>query len=223
MSARKTKIIIFVNSKAASTKILTKHVSKHIDALNKVIHLEIVRVTEKNVAQIKQMGVTRTPTLLYKNKKYVSLEKIIQILTPPKHTKESFGLDIGSPDELIHKYHDGVINAQDDDDEDDPRISREDDIRRKMTAFQKRRPEMLGVEKIRKIKGGRKVVARTVKSKFRNDNEFRQAAGIDGQEETPRKQYFDDQDGESILEDYYNAEADRMGRKPNHKPIRWSH
>lgn len=225
MNRPKSKVLIFVKPGAKSTQILTRHIGKHIDSLNKVLLVEIIQVSEKNVAAVKKMGVTRTPTLVSGKKKCVSLEKILRALTPPQNTKEGYGIDVRSPDELVQKYFDGVINTQDDEEEDDPRVSREDDIRRKMSMFQKRRPEMKGLEKDNKryIRGGRKIVAKKGgKNKFRSDSEFRKESGVDEQEDTPRKRYFDDQDGDRILEDYYNAEADHQGRKPNNKPIRWS-
>jgi hypothetical protein len=222
-SPAKKKVTIYVQPGAKSTIILTKHISKHIDNLNKILVINIIQVTEKNVASIKKMGITRTPTLISGKTKCVVLKNIMQALTPPQNAKERYGVDVGSPDELVQKYFDGVINTQDDEGDDDPQISREDEIRRKMSAFQKRRPEMRGLDdKDKYIRGGRKVVTRQAKkAKFDSDTDFRQAAGIDEQEETPHRRYLDDQDGASILEDYYNAEADKMGRKPNKKPIRW--
>jgi len=214
---------IYLKEGAKSTKILLNHICKYIGDLAKVMVLKPIYIDKKNVAAAQKIGISRTPTLIYKDKHYVSLEKIVQVLTPPKRAKLGFGLSANSPDELIHSYHDGIMNAQDnDDDDDDPRINRDEDIRRKMAAFQKKRPQMKGVGDEKYIKGGRKVVAKSVKSKFKSDSEFREAAGIDEIKATPSKKYYDDEDGDSILEEYYNSEADKMGRKPNHKPIRWS-
>jgi hypothetical protein len=224
MSQRvKPRVQIFVKPKAKSTILLTKHIGKYIDRINKYLILDIVQVTEKNVTAIKKLGISRTPTLIHNRKQYVSLEKIVRILTPPDESKDQYGVDVGSPDELVHKYHDSVINMNDDGEEDDPSVRREDEIRRKMAAFQKRRPEMQGVNEDKYIRGGRKVVARqAARSKFANDDEFRKASRVDDVVETPTKKYIDEQDGDAILEDYYNMEADRFGRKPNRKPIRWS-
>jgi hypothetical protein len=221
---KKTKVTIFIKKDAKSTKILTEFIAKNIDELSKFLVIDLKQVTAKNAGEVKRLGVDRTPTLVYNGKRYVSLEKIIRILTPPKNARETYGLDTGNPDELIHKYHNGVIHTRDDDEEDDPRINRDDEIRRKMASFQKRRPQMMGMESSdRYLRGGRKITARKRgKNEFNNDDEFRREARVDEQEDTPHSRYFSEEDGDLILENYYNHEADLQGRKKNTKPIRWS-
>ncbi len=139
------------------------------------------------------------------------------ILTPPEINKDNFGYANSSPDDMVHQYQSTIIDAGDDgglgEDENDPSV-RADVIRQKMAAMQKRRPEMSGELGDRKLKGGRKVTSRQpAKKTFGDDEEFRRASRVDNIDETPMKEYDDDTDGARILEDYYNDEADKSGRK----------
>lgn len=218
---QKPRVTIFVKPGAPTTIALTKHIGKYIDELTKVLTLDIVQVTSKNITSVKAAGVTRTPTLLHNKKLYTDIEKIVRMLTPSKQAKEQYGLAGGCPEDLTYRYMCSIIDAGEEEDE-DPRIARDEDIRRKMSAFQKKRPEMKGVGQDRMLKGGRKVVAKQVKSTFKNDSEFRQTAGLDSEKQTPVGEYMGDEDGSLLLEEYYNQEADLFGRKPNKKPIRWS-
>jgi hypothetical protein len=225
---KKIKVVVYIKKDAASTKALTNFIAKNIDEISRTVIIDLKPVTAKNVEEIKRLGIDRTPTLVYGGKKYISLERIVKILTPKRNTsaggREGYGADASNPDELIHKYQDGVINTGDNDYEDDPRVTREDEIRRKMASFQKRRPQMSGMEgSDRYLKGGRKIVnKRSNKGRFDDDDDFRRATGVDDQEDTPQNKYLDETDGNLILEDYYNHEADLQGRKKNTKPIRWS-
>jgi hypothetical protein len=217
----KIRVMVFVKPKADSTKYLVKHIGKHIDNLNKILIINIIQVTKSNLSEVKAMGVTRTPTLVYNKKLYVTLEKIIRILTPPQNAKETYGPGIEDPEDLIRRYHSGVIDSDDSPGDGDEKELRQDDIMRKMAAFQKRRPQMEGVPEKARLRGGRKVVARHKKDKFNSDDAFRKESGVDEAEETPGFGHHE-YDGPSMLEDYYNREADNFGRKRNDKPIRWS-
>lgn len=228
MQGKKT-VPIFVQKDKRATKILLDFISKNIDELNKYLFLEITFVTKQNAAKIKNMGINRTPTLIYKNKKYTDVEKIIKLLTPPTRQQETYGLSNYNPDELIYEFQKGVIASSGEDndnneeeDDDVPGSNRADELRRKMAAMQKRRPQMEGVDKDKYLKGGRRVVSKDIKKSFNSDSEFRKTAGIDDMEITPIKGYSEEPDGDTILENYRNAEADSYGRKINTKPIRWS-
>lgn len=212
MSIRKPTVEIYVNPKAKSTDVLTDFIAKHIDRINENLMVKIIRVTSKNVNLVKKRGIKRTPTLLYDNKPYESLEKIVRILTPPGDEGEHYGYGNTTPDDLTHQYHESVLSTGDDDGSEDAPEKRAEVIRQRMAALQKRRPEMRGVDKTRSVKGGRKVIATSKRSAYDTDDDFRRASGVDDVDETPIKKFMEE-DGESILEDYYNDEADKFGRK----------
>ncbi len=72
---------------------------------------------------------------------------------------------------------------------------------------------MKGVSKKQRLKGGHKVHSRQPKkTDFRNDNEFRNLAGIDNIADTPTYGGFTETDGELLLEEYRNELADASGR-----------
>jgi hypothetical protein len=217
----KTKVLIFINPSARSTIILTKHIGKFIDQINQHLFLDIRPVNSKNVAAIAKMGITRTPTLIHGGRQYVSLEKIISLLTPPRAARETGSLDATDPDELTHKYMDSVVYAKDDGMEETEAGVFDQEIRRKMMQFQKRRPAMQGVSEDKMIKGGRKIKAiKHTAHDFATDDDFRQAAKISDTDKTPSR-FAESDRSEYILEDYMNEEADRSGRVKNNKPIRW--
>lgn len=210
----KPTVVIYVQPEMKSTDILTNFISKNIDRINHHLTVRIVKVTPRNAKIVKQSGVDRTPTLVYDGRKFVTLEKIVRILTPPELNQDSYGYGNTSSDELIHKYQDAILDTGDEDDEMDPG-KRGEVLRQRMAALQKRRPQMEGVDKTRQLRGGRKVTAKPPpKSRFDTDDDFRKATRIDNIEDTPTKNdYMDDADGARLLEDYFNDEADRSGRK----------
>jgi hypothetical protein len=209
-------VIIYINPGAQSTKILDQFLAKHIDQINEHLFVKRIKVTSKNVAMVKKKGIDHTPTLVYNRRKFVSLEKIIRILTPPAEHKDHYGYGNTSSDDLVHQYHSTILDTGDDNKEDDDLEpdNRTNVIRQKMAAFQKRRPQMDGVEGSRKLKGGRKVkTVQPTKSKFDTDEEFRKAARVDNIAETPSRKYMDEDDGAMILEDYYLEEANKSGKR----------
>lgn len=212
----KPSVVIYVNPTSDSTKILLKFIGKFIDQINEHLVIKMIKVTKQNVDQVKAKGIERTPTLVYERKKYVSVEKIIKILTPPAEQKDHYGYGITSSDELVHTYHDAILNADDDEDaldEDNPE-NRADVIRQKMAAMQKRRPEMSGVDSTKKLKGGRKLKNNPMgKRKFESDDDFVKASRTDNIESTPIKGYMDEADGALLLEEYYLEEAKRSGKQ----------
>src|SRR5271163_4881619 len=186
---RKQKIQIFVNPGSGSTSTLTKHIGKHIDSINQLLILDIIQVTEKNFPSIKKIGVSKTPTLIYQGKHYVGVDKIIRILTPPAKDRRNLESSLSS-DELVRKYHESIYNSYDDNDSDE---TEDDDIHRKIAAFQKRRPEMEGVNDNKYVRGGRKVVAKgNVGSRFDSDDEFRKASNVDKDGSTETEEMYKD-------------------------------
>jgi hypothetical protein len=214
-------LYLYIKQDAKTTKILLNFIGKHIDAINKKFVIKSTMVTSKNAAEVKSKGVSRTPTLIVGKQKYETLEKIVKVITPATERKEGFGFSTRSPEELTQSYLDGVLNSKDDDD--DPVSGFDEDFRRKMANFQKRRPAMEGVEKSSMLKGGRKITAKKkVPQSFSDDSEFQEFAGVNNLENTPSDKYFSETDGDALLEEYYNKLADEGGRKPNNKRIRWS-
>jgi hypothetical protein len=210
----KPTVVIYVQPDADSTRVLTDYIGKNIDKINDFLVVKFIKVNPKNVQLVRARGVERTPTLVYNKKKYISVEKIISILTPPANNQDHFGYGNTSSDDMVHAYHDAILNTGEDDQDEDHPDMRSQVIKQKMVAFQKRRPEMHGVESGRKVKGGRKITSKPPpKSEFGNDAEFVKASRKDNVESTPFKRYADDQDGDYLLEEYYLDEANKSGKK----------
>jgi hypothetical protein len=216
MSGQKPKVYIYVNPDARSTKILTAFIAKHIDQINRKMFVQIVNINKKNYELIKRRGVQKAPTLIFGDKHIVSLEKIIQVLTPRREARDNFGVSHMSADEMVHAFHDSILNTGDGDEEDetDP-VVREQVIRQKMAAMQKRRPQMSDdVGSKQRLKGGRKIKSKPPQQNtFEDDASFMRAMGADNFEATPSQRYMDDADGELMLEDYYLDIANASGKK----------
>lgn len=212
----KPKVFIFVNPDARSTKVLTDFIAKYIDEINKRLIVKIIKINKRNVEIVKNKGVKQAPTLIYGKKHIVSLENIIRVLTPPQKAHDNFGPSYTSADELVHNYQDSILNTGDieEDDEMDPNV-REQVIRQKMAAMQKRRPQMSDdVDTTMKLRGGRKLKKGSSKqSSFATDDDFRRAAGLEDMQGTPSQRYMEEADGDLILEDWYLDEAIAQGKK----------
>src|ERR1700678_3268072 len=141
-------MMIFVNPSAESTKRLDQFLVKYIDQINLHLFIKRIKVTKDNINKIKQMGIEHTPTLVYNKRKWTSLDKIIRILTPPANHKDHYGYGNTSSNELILQYQNNILNLGDETGEDNDMNpdTRESILRNKMTAFQKRRPQMDGVD-----------------------------------------------------------------------------
>jgi hypothetical protein len=216
--------VLYINPTAKSTELLDSFLAKYIDKINQHLYIKKIKVSSKNIDEVKSRGIIQTPTLVYNQRQIISVEKIIKFLTPPSDSKEQFRSGVSNPDDLIHQYQDTLMQQEDVDDDPGDAINRDAEIRQKMAALQKRRPEMDGVDRKAKLDGGRKVKAtQPVKSKFDNDDDFRSAARVDNITETPMKKYMDDEDGAMILEEYYLSEANASGKKQSTKPRRKPH
>lgn len=214
---RKPTVVVYVQPGTRSTKILTKYIAKNIDVINQYVFIELFKINKGNLAKVKKLGIQRTPTLVYGKKKIVSLEKIMKILTPPSQRKDNYGYGKTSADEFVQDFQMAILDSESDDDEFD-QDNREAEIRQKMSAMQKRRPEMKGVSKKQRLTGGKKLHKRQPKKDSfergaRGDREFRDMAGVDNIMETPTYGYMGEADGELLLEEYRNELADASGRK----------
>lgn len=197
----KPTVVIYVKPKSDQTELLDKFLAKHINQLNNHFFIRRIRVTPENINNIKNMGILFLPTMIYNGKKYTSLDQITKVLTPPNQQKSNYGYGNTSPDDLVSQFQSLIINDKtDEDEEEEYGTNRENEIRQKMAALQRRRPEMLDVNEKTKINGGRKIVAKQpTNTNFNTDDEFRKASGKDDFE-TPSRRYFEEEDGDLILE-----------------------
>jgi len=212
MSEKKT-VYIYVNPKSQKTAQINKFIGQHLQAINKRVYVKLIRVTPTNHAKIKSKGIDQTPTLVCDGKKVMGVNKIIDLLRPPEAYRDNFG-NVTSAEEMVHKWMSGIAYSKKDDDEDDEMDpeKRSEYLRQKMAAMQKKRPEMAGVDKKQKIKGGRKIAKTDYKKqKFRDDDDFIQRR--DNFDETPTDRYLTDDDGLLMLEELRNEIADSSGRK----------
>jgi len=217
--ASKLVVDVYLNAKSNSAKLLADHLAKHIDGLNEIILISFIYISPKNAALVQKKGIRRTPTLIYGPRKFEGLDKIIQVLTPPKRSRETYGYGVSNPDEMLHKWQSDIIetagaDGEDEDEDDMNPTARESQLRQKMAAFQKQRPRMEGVPSKNKITGGRKVKAGIVQKEYGNDDDFLKDTNTLNVKQTPTSSYVEDTDGELILEDYYLAEAIKDGKKP---------
>lgn len=212
----KPRVFIFVNANSRATNILTQFVGKNIDKINERLTIKMIKINKKNIEICKRKGVRVAPTLIYGQKHITGVDNIIRVLQPPQQNRDGFGQGYMSSDEYIHSYHDSILNNGGDEEEDemDPSM-REQVLKQKMAALQKRRPQMSdSVSSDQRISGGRKLKTATPKhSSFASDEDFFRATGVDNIENTPTKNYMDDADGDLMLEEYYLAEANQNGKK----------
>ena len=221
------KIIMSKNAKSSAV-LIDNHLSKHIDALNQILFIEFIYVTKANTNKLKATGIRQTPTLIYGDRTFTGIDKIIKVLTPPAQNKESFGYGITSPEEMLHNWQSEILDTREDDDsldENDPEV-RSQQIRQKMAAFQRRRPAMEGGEEKHKIKGGRKLKAKKSEhlggyDQQQGDDKFLKDSGLSDLQDTPGG-YVEDTDGELILEEYFLEVAKDEGKRVTAKHMKGS-
>lgn len=213
--ASKPIIDIYLKTESQSAKALTVHLAKYIDQLNEQVLINFIYITDKNAPAVQRKGIRRTPTLIYGNRRFEGLEKIVRILTPQKRDTENYGYGVMNPDEMLNKWQSDIIDSAVDEETDDDMSSdaRSQQLRQKMAAMQKMRPQMQGVPSKNKIGGGRKLKTATPKKEYNNDDDFLKASGVGSVKQTPTNPYMEDKDGELILEDYYLDEAMKDGKK----------
>lgn len=223
------RLLIFIKPESDTTEQLLDFLAEHIDQINVQFRVKMIKVSrkhQKGLALAKKFGVTKTPSCIRRYEKngktvvesFVHIRNIIRFLLPRVSTKDHYGLGNTSSDDMIHKFQDKII-ATGDESEDD---SMDDNNRRKslqarMSEFQSKRSKMAGVDKENRVKGGRPISDKKIKrTKFDNDDDFLKR--VDNVESTPVVNYENEQDGDMMLEDYYNKEADSFGRKHKNGP-----
>lgn len=198
-------VVIYVKPGAESTRTLLRFIGKHIDMINEKLIVKIVKINKNNLAEAKKRGVRQTPTLIVNGKKYVSLEKIIKLLTPPQTTQASFGSGMASGEDMVEAYHMSILD--DGDDEDDEKDLRHQEIQQRMAQLRrqrKSRTEDKPVTRRSRRNRGQKT--------FDDDNSFIRASRKNRTQETPYVQYNDD--GAEFLEQYKLDWANANGRRP---------
>lgn len=224
----KPEIFVYLSPEGKSTKILTDHLAKVIDDLNKIIMIKFIYINRANAQKVQQKGIRKSPTLIYGNRKYEGLDKIIQVLTPPRRERETYGYGNTSPDEMLHEWQNYIIDSKGEDDEEEDLTG---DAGRKrladrMAAFQKKRPQMLDVPAKNRIPGGRNVKRKNMQKDYnaeKGDDDFLRDSGVNNVVQTPTDAYVQDTDGELILEDYYLDEAVAAGKKQSPGRIHRGH
>lgn len=204
-------ITLYLNPIAATTQLLTQFIAKHIKQINETHEIVTVKVTADNTPTLRNKGITRTPTMIYNGKMIIDINQMKAILTPASRAKETFGVGNTSPEELLDMYNRSILHSDPNEDEDNGALNF-DKVREGMIAMQKRRPVM---DNDKHNTGGYKLPVKPAKKQpvFTDDDSFMAVSGVDNISQTPVSKYGDEYSGESILEDYFNDEANQMGRK----------
>lgn len=221
---REIKVDLYVNNSAKSSAVLEKFMEANLQEINKKgITINFIAVTPKNSASLRQKGIEATPALVFNGKIITGLAKILSELQPAaKAVDPTYGITSSSPEESVsNMWYEEIVKGKDDNG-DGPMGLSKDEISAKMNAIQARRPQIEGMGKGAKTPtGGRKIQPSKVQyNEFADDETFVQAAGNRAVEATPTAEYYDDRDGASLLEQYYNDQADQEGRKPMTRPRR---
>lgn len=222
------RLLIFCKPLVESTEQLLDFLAEHIDQINIQFRVKIIKVSkkhQKNLALAKKLNIEKTPTCVYRydkngkveEKHFVHIRNIIRFLLPRVATKDHYGFGNTSPDDLVHKFQDKVLAAGEESSEDSEELNSKN-LQARMNDFQSKRTKMVGVDSKHKIKGGRPISENKVKvnKSFKNDDDFLKR--MDNIQTTPVENYETDQDGDAMLEDYYNKEADAFGRKHKNGP-----
>lgn len=203
------KLYVVPNSRQAN--VISRHIANVLDDLNRCgVYIENHFVAGRGEQEALRAGVKSTPTLVFNGAFYEGTDTIIRVLTPPSRGVDRPPISTTSAEEFLEAYHRRILSTGDEDTEtaDDRGMN----IRQKIAAFQKRRPEMQGVQDA--VPGGRKITQKRVDPiNFSSDDDFRRMAGVDNLEPTPAAGFGSAEDGLAILEDYYNSQADESGRQ----------
>jgi hypothetical protein len=223
MATKKKEVKIFVNSNSSSnvTQELYSKLANILSDLNKKnIIIKLFKV-KAGMGMVKQLKITKLPTLICEKDRKIGITDIINYLSAFLKERRA-GPITAPPEEQLHEYSVKVLDLGDEEKSDE---LDEQNLRQKMEEFQKKRPQMLGVTGPDKIKGGKPIKrVKGAGDKFTDDSagdqKFISQSGKNV-EPTPTKKYDTEEDGESILEDYFLDEAIRNGKKVS--PTRRKH
>lgn len=205
----KPRVILYISPNSPTSNSLKAFVAKNIREISRVMYIQIVPVTREMIPTLRNRGITGTPVLDNGARIITDFREIVRELTPAQKLQQRQRL---TDDEEIYEYQHSMIGTEEDalrerDDEDEEYLSK-DTVKRRMESFQRRRPENLGIESA--PKGGRKITAsRAPAIEFDSDESFLSHTEHDN---IPLPS-IDFNDGDTMLEDYYNQEADNSGRK----------
>ena len=219
---------IYLSPTGKSTKVLTDHLAKVIDDLNKIIMINFIYISQANAKKVQQKGIRKSPTLIYGARKFEGLDNIVKVLTPPRRERETYGYGNTNPEEMLHEWQNYIIDngAEEEEEEDISGDAGRRRIAERIAAFQKRRPKMEGVPAKNRIAGGRALKSKNAQKDYnpeKGDEDFLRDSGVNNIVQTPTDTYVQDTDGELILEDYYLDEAISAGKKQTSGRIHRGH
>lgn len=220
VSPNRVNAIIIVAKGSNATTLITEFIGKHINAITqRGIVVEFKFATPANQEALRRKGITQTPTMIIGKNVFVGHDNIIRALTPNRDRKLGPGPgSLTDEESLQREMMREMTNRTEDPDE---KELREEEIRKRTAEMQSRRTVMAGLPPGDKpVPGGRAVRQKADQGKkFESDNDFISASQRDNIMPTPTERTYSEIDGQATLEDYWNREADSMGRQ--HKKTQW--
>jgi hypothetical protein len=200
---------IYMSPNSEETQRLVAWIRDNIDDINRVAKISIKQtlVTSKNKSAVIAMGITKLPTLVFQGKARYGVQEIIKILKPPAAQRENYG-QFATAEEMLQKYQENAMRPGGSDDEEEE--STDNQRKMRLAALAKRRSSMVGA-KNNPDSFGKKTKGEPQNRKYNNDEDFMTASKVEI-DETPIELY--EEDGDMLLENMKNEEADAMGRKP---------
>lgn len=189
---------------------ITQFISKNYTEISKVLRVKFNKITKKNKNSAIKKNIQNLPALIYGNKLYEGEKQILHFLSSI-FADLNYGYGNANPEELVYQMMLEEMEAGDD--EPDLDDDRDQEIRRKMAAMQKRRPEMDGLHDRTPMKGGRKIKHKTQNKVFaeggKGDDAFIKMAKTDVF--NTDNFYNDNNEDDNILENYYLDEFYKEG------------
>ncbi len=220
MASNRVNAIIIVAKGSRATNAITEFVGANISAITqRGIIVEFKYATPENQDALRRKGITSTPTMIIGKTVFVGHPNIIRALTPSRDRKMGPGPGAMSDEEAVQReMMREMTNRSEDPDE---KEMREEEIRKRTSEMQAKRTVMVGLPPGDKpVPGGRVIRDKPVATKkYDSDADFLSASRKDNIVQTPTERNYTEMDGQSTLEDYFNREADSMGRQ--HKKTTW--
>lgn len=200
---------IYMSPNSEETQRLVAWIRDNIDDINRVAKISIKQtlVTSKNKSEVMAMGITKLPTLVFQGKARYGVQEIIKILKPPTAQRENFG-QFATAEEMLQKYQESAMRPGGSDDEEEE--STDNQRKMRIAALTKRRSTMVGAKNNPDSFGKKTGKGAPQNREYKNDEDFMVASKVEI-DETPIELYEDD--GDMLLENMKNEEADAFGRK----------
>lgn len=222
MSAPATRVnaIIIVAKESRATTAITEFVSVNMAAITqRGIIIEFKTVTPANQDVLRRKGIKSTPTMIIGKNVIEGHPNIIRALTPNRDRKIGPGPGSLTDEEAVQRemMREMVNRGEEPDDKE----LRDEEIRKRTSEMQAKRTVMVGLPPGDKPVPGGRVVRNKPEAakKYESDADFVAASRKDNIVATPTERSYTEMDGQSTLEDYFNREADSMGRQ--HKKAGW--